>query len=315
MKLLSAVTQYITYRQTLGDIFNTNGHILKSFARAVGLRRRLVDVRPEQVSRFLYGTGPITANWHAKHQALRGFYLYAISRAYVKKSPLPAAIPKRAPPFVPYIYTRQELRSLLDASLTYQKNRSLIEPSMVRMLLLLLYGAGLRIREAISLTIADIDLEQAVLTIRQTKFHKTRLVPIGRDLARVLMRYGAKHRRTKSAQNSDVPFFIGGDGKPIKQATIEKCFQRVRAKAGVQRTDGARYQPRLHDLRHAFAVHRLIAWYKQGADVQKWLPVLSTYLGHTYLAATSVYLTMTPTLLDQANRRFQHYAFPEVSHD
>jgi hypothetical protein len=66
MKLLSAVTHYITYRQTLGDIFNTNGHILKSFARAVGLRRRLVDVQPEQVSRFLYGTGPITANWHAK---------------------------------------------------------------------------------------------------------------------------------------------------------------------------------------------------------------------------------------------------------
>lgn len=313
MKILNAITQYITYRQTLGDIFKTNGHVLKAFARAMGLCRRLVDVQPEQVCRFLRGTGPITANWHAKHQALRGFYLYAISRAYVQTSPLPTDVPKRAPPFVPYIFTRQELRSLLDASLTYQKNRSRTEPSMVRTLMLLLYGAGLRIREAISLKIADIDLEQAVLTIRQTKFRKTRLVPVGQDLIGVLMRYAAKHRRT--SQNRDAPFFISADGKPINQSTIEQVFQRVRVKAGVRRTDGARYQPRLHDLRHTFAVHRLIAWYERGADVQKWLPVLSTYLGHTHLAATSVYLTMTPTLLDRANRRFQHYAFPEVFHD
>ena len=113
----------------------------------------------------------------------------------------------------------------------------------------------------------------------------------------------------------NAPFFISRDGRAIHQCTIEDIFQRIRGKADIRRTDGARYQPRLHDLRHTFAVHRLIAWYKQGADVQKWLPVLSVYLGHTYLAATSVYLTMTPTLLDQANRRFQQYAFPEVSHD
>jgi integrase len=96
---------------------------------------------------------------------------------------------------------------------------------------------------------------------------------------------------------------------------MENVFRRICEKAGICRTDGARYQPRLHDLRHTFAVHRLTAWYKQGADVQKWLPVLSVYLGHHYLAATSVYLTMTPALLHQANLRFENYALKEKFHD
>src|SRR6266851_1480092 len=80
-------------------------------------------------------------------------------------------------------------------------------------------------------------------------------------------------------------------------------------------SNGAHYQPRLHDLRHSFAVHRLISWYQQGADVQKLLPQLSTYLGHVHLTDTQVYLTMTPELLGEALTRFERYAWPEESHD
>lgn len=315
MKLINAITRYIHYRQALGEIFRTNGTILKAFAKSFGRRQPLVNLPPTQVHRFIRGTGPLTANWHAKYQALRGFYLYALSRGYVKASPLPTTIPKRPPPFVPYIYTRQELRALFKGSLVYQKNRSRINPSTVRTLLLLLYGAGLRIREAISLSLADVDLPHSLLTIRQTKFRKTRLVPLSHSLTHILKTYAAHRQRQGDSLNPDRSFFIDSAGKILNQSTIENIFQRIREKVGVRRIDGARYQPRLHDLRHSFAVHRLTAWYKQGADVQKWLPVLSTYLGHTYLSATSVYLTMTPTLLDQASRRFQHYAFPEESHD
>lgn len=315
MNLLKAVTIYITYRQTMGELFQTNGRTLKMFARVIGPEIPLSKIQSKAVDRFLTGSGPITANWHAKLQALRGFYLYVISRGYAKKSPLPTDIPKRPPPFVPYIYTHQEIRSLLNTALTYQKNRSVIDPFMVRTLLLLLYGAGLRIREAVSLTLMDVDLPEALLTIRQTKFRKTRLVPLGQQLTKALVTYAVKRRREGHSQSLDAPFFISRKGTAINQYTVERIFRRICDKAGIHRTDGARYQPRLHDLRHAFAVNRLTTWYKNGADVQKWLPVLSTYLGHTYLAATSVYLTMTPTLLQQANRRFQHYAFPEDSHD
>jgi integrase/recombinase XerD len=195
MKLFQAITTYITYRQTLGDLFETSGRTLKAFANAMGRQRALSNIQPDQVLRFLNGTGPITANWHAKFQALRYFYLYAIGRGYVSTSPLPKVVPKRPPPFVPYIYIRQELRALLNACLAYQKNRRRIHPAMVRTILLLLYATGLRVREAISLTMADVNLPERLLLIRQTKFRKTRLVPFGCQVAKILAAYARKRRR------------------------------------------------------------------------------------------------------------------------
>jgi site-specific recombinase XerD len=94
----------------------------------------------------------------------------------------------------------------------------------------------------------------------------------------------------------------------VVRHTAENIFSRLRVRAGVIRHDGSRYQPRLHDLRHAFAVHRLVSWYRQGADVQRLLPQLATYLGHVHIAATQRYLTMTPELLHEAGKRFECYA-------
>ena len=97
----------------------------------------------------------------------------------------------------------------------------------------------------------------------------------------------------------------------MKKYTIHRDFQRLREYAGIRRSDGERSQPRLHDLRHTFAVHRLTSWYRQGADVQKLLPYLSTYLGHASLRGTQVYLSMTPELLHEAAARFDHYVWKE----
>lgn len=316
MRLYTAVNQYIAYRRSLGGGFKTDGSILDAFVRAMGQGTALADVKPESVSKYLAGKASvITTHWHRKYIALRWFYRYALSRGYIGISPLPVAIPKQPQSFVPYIYNTKELRALFDACFNYQKIKRGLEPYMVRTLLLLLYGAGLRIREAISLTLADVDLGQALLTIRETKFRKTRLVPLGKQLTQILLEYAAQRQRENYSQNPDVPFFVGRNGKAIKKGTIQKAFRHIRKKAGIRRTDGARYQPRLHDLRHTFAVHRLTAWYKQGADVQRLLPVLSVYMGHVCLSSTSTYLTMTPTLLEEAGRRFEQYAFKEASHD
>ena len=103
-------------------------------------------------------------------------------------------------------------------------------------------------------------------------------------------------------------------GFPFPCERFRTRFQRLRNHAEVRRSEDARYQPRLHDLRHTFAVHRLTAWYRQGADVQRLLYHLSVYLGHAHLAATQVYLTMTPELLHQAGTRFERYARGEDSH-
>jgi integrase/recombinase XerD len=107
---------------------------------------------------------------------------------------------------------------------------------------------------------------------------------------------------------------VSRTGTPITRQTAENTFARLRVRAGVLRHDGARYQPRLHDLRHAFAVHRVVSWYRQGADVQRLLPHLATYLGHVHIAATQRYLTLTPELLQQASQRFEHYA-GEAGHE
>lgn len=308
MRLAAVMTNYIAYRKTLGERFQTNEQILKSFCRALDADIEVTKIQPEQVEAFLNGTGALTASWHVKHNALLGFYRYALSRGLVTTAPLPKVKPQCPQTFVPYIYSREELRRLLAAALTYQKNRGHLEPQMVQTLLLLLYGAGLRVSEALSLTLIDVDLAQAVLTIHDSKFFTTRLVPVGTQLNEALSQYAARRRQAGHGQSEDTPFFIKRSGQPISLWNAETAFQGIRQQAGISRNDGGRYQPRLHDLRHTFAVHRLTTWYQEGKDVQRLLPQLSVYLGHRHLAATSVYLTMTPELLQQAGERFAHYA-------
>ena len=186
-----------------------------------------------------------------------------------------------------------------------------MEPVTVRTMVLLLYGAGLRLREALALNRADVDFGESVLTIRLTKFYKTRLAPFGPKLGRVLVQYADRHVEAASVPGDDAPFFTTRKGTRVNGYTIEGIFRRLCEHAGIRRSDGARYQPRLHDLRHAFAVHRLTSWYRQGLDVQKLLPHLSVYMGHVHLAATQTYLSMTPELLHEANTRFESYAREE----
>ena len=308
MKLLDLIEQYVGYRKSLGERCVTNGRVLRAFGRTLGAAADVSEVRVDHVSTFLAGSGPVTSTWHVKHYALVGFYRYAVSRGYASSSPLPTAVPKRPPPFVPYIYSHDELQRLLDATTCYQRNRSSMEPVTVRTIVLLLYGTGLRLREVIALNRADVDLAASLLTVRLTKFFKTRLAPVGPKLCQVLLQYADSRDASASVPGDDTPFFTTRRGGRVNQCTLEGIFRRVCEHAGIRRSDGARYQPRLHDLRHAFAVHRLTTWYRQGLDVQKLLPHLSVYMGHVHIAGTQVYLSMTPELLHEASTRFERYA-------
>ena len=154
-----------------------------------------------------------------------------------------------------------------------------------------------------------------LLTIRHTKFYKTRLVPFSPQLGLALARYSSRRLNAASAPEKTGVFLTMRDGARVSHDTLDRIFRHLCVYAGIRRDDGARYQPRLHDLRHTFAVHRLTSWYRQGADVQKLLPKLSVYLGHAYLAATQVYLSMTPELLAEANARFERYAGKESPDD
>src|SRR6266446_6725017 len=295
MKLHVVASRYVAFRKSLGERFHTNEKVLKSFCRALGSRIEVDDVRVDQVDAFLAGTGPLTSSWHVKHSALLGFYRYALTRAYAKNSPMPAAIPKRPQPFVPYIYSREELSRLLKGALTYQKNRGRLQPFVVQTLLLFLCATGLRVRESLALTQADVDLAAGVLTVRESKFFKSRLVPLGPQLLKALVTYATQRKVAGHSQDGGAPFFIARNGGPINMSTLQGNFRRIRKHVGIHRIDGA--------------------WYREGAEMQRLLPHLSVYLGHAYLAATSVYLSMTPELLAEASKRFEQHALKGPVHD
>jgi integrase/recombinase XerD len=311
MNLQQLIELYIAFRKSLGELQGSNARALRSFGRAMGAETELADVRAEQVDTFLAGSGPRTLTWHIKLSVLRPFYHYAVSRGYVAAAPLPTVIPKRPLPFVPYIFSHDDLRCLLRAVDADSRRQTCLAPLTIRTILLLLYGAGLRVGEAVDLNRADVDLAALLLTIRQTKFGKTRLLPVGHQLGSALAQYASQIPAT----DPDAPFFMTRLGDRVKLDTLQHNYRFLCGQAGVGRIDGARYQPRLHDLRHSFAVHRLLSWYRQGLDVQKLLPLLSVYLGHVHIRHTQVYLSMTPPLLHEAGKRFEQYAGKEVNHD
>ncbi len=310
MNLQRLIERYISHQRSLGWLFGWEADTLRAFGCARGRRASVAGVRVRHVDAFLGKARPVTGRWFKKLSCLRGLFRYAVSRGYATTAPLPTIMPKRPPVFVPYIYTREEIRRLLQVIATPPHRRSIVEPATLRTMILVYYGAGLRRNEAINLTRADVDLSGSVLTIRDAKFGKTRLVPVGPQLTRSLVEYDRSRSKGRPAE---APFFATVKGDPLYAHLVDSNFRVARDRAGIRRTD-TREQPRIHDLRHTFAVHRLTSWYQQGADVQRLLHQLSVYLGHVHLKHTQVYLSMTPELLREASNRFERYAGKERRH-
>ena len=189
--LADVIDAYLTRQRSLGMRFDSAGQLLRRFGRAIG-ERPIQEVTPEAVLDFLNGRGALTATWTLKHKVLTGLYRFAVSRGYVDSSPLPTTLPKLPPQQTPYVYSNDELRRLLEATTILCAGHSRHVPAMYRTLLLLLYGTGMRIGEALRLTLQDVDLAERVITVHGTKFFKTRLVPIGPSLP-------TNWRRTSSA--------------------------------------------------------------------------------------------------------------------
>ena len=179
MKLTELVDHYLQFKQDLGMRFGAEGRHLRAFAKALG-DVDIAEVDRQHVLRYLNGKGPLTAFWHRKFEVLTGFYRFAIGRNFVAHNPLPTMIPKRPQPFVPYIYTPDEIHALLaGVTKACSHQRCPIDAGTFRALLLLLWGTGMRLSEALHIAVADVEsLSSSLLTIRDTKFFKTRLVPI-----------------------------------------------------------------------------------------------------------------------------------------
>ena len=313
MKLSQAVREYVEYKQALGMRFHTEAVMLQAFCRALGAETALADITEVQICAYLNPPGPLTRFRQRKREVLTGFNRFVMGREYTSSLPISQLPPTKLPSFVPYIFTREELRRLLEGVPHHRKAKKL-QPHTLRLVLLLLYGTGLRISELVSLTLADVDLPAGLLTVRDTKFYKTRLVALGPQLTQALSLYAAERKKAGHSQQPEAAFFVLRSGAPANAPGIRDAFSSLRDYAGI-RHEGTGQRPRLHDLRHSFAVHRLVSWYQQGKDVQDLLPDLAVYLGHVSLASTQLYLTLTPELLEQASARFERYALAEVRHD
>lgn len=306
MNLHQAVELFVSLKRSLGAVFSADRRILKFFGRTLG-DVPLETISPEMCRTFCRGTGAPTRWWERKYYTLRGFFAFMVSRGHLVASPLPAGIPRIPKSFLPYIYSREEIQRLLAATDSLKSPSSPVRALTYRTIILVLYAAGLRPSEGLRLRCCDVDLEGRVLSIWDTKFFKSRLVPFGADLARVLGSYRAARQLLPMPDGPRSAFFASRTGRSRSLNRLEAVFAHLRALAGIRRSSESRWQPRLHDLRHTFAVHRLIAWYQDGVDVQVRLPLLSTYLGHINISGTQSYLTMTPALLAEASKRFELY--------
>jgi integrase len=206
----------------------------------------------------------------------------------------------------PHIYTEEELAQMLTAAKELAPENGL-RPASMHCLLGLLAATGLRVSEALHLQRVDVDLEQGLLCVRQTKFRKSRYVPLHPTARDALAEY-AHLRDQRLLLDHEPAFFLSDDGRAFRYQQAMYAFQRIRTRLGWDKMPGRR--PRLYDLRHTFACNRLLGWYQEGVDVHWAMPLLATYLGHTKVTDTYWYLTAIPALMAIVSERFERLAAP-----
>ena len=208
----------------------------------------------------------------------------------------------------PYIYNHTEIAALLSNALRLGPPQSL-RPQTYRTLLGLLYCTGMRIGEALALNLKDFYSDEKRLYIAEGKFHKARWVPLSACACQTLNDY-VRIRAPMASRSSDSPLFVNQRGRRMHHCTVHQTFHRLLKQSAIAHNQ--RTGPRLHDLRHTFAVHRLLAWYRDGADVNARLAWLATYMGHVDIASTHIYLNPTAELLDEVSTRFRNHYLQQV---
>jgi integrase/recombinase XerD len=231
-----------------GHGFESAGHLLRQFCRAMG-DPEIDEVTPEAVAEFLQGATALTATWMLKYRVLTAC-TDSPSAEGTCVSPLPTTLTKLPPQQTPYVYSTEELRRLLEATSILRIGHKPQVPAMYRTLLLLLYESNMRIGEALRLALQDVDLTEQVITIRDTKFFKTRLVPIGPKLNRELVAHVERRRLLPLPHGEASPLFTTRDGRPWQYTGVISWFQHIRRAAGISCPVGEPRPPRLHDIRH-----------------------------------------------------------------
>lgn len=314
MKITEAISKYVVFRRSVGEKFDTEPRLMNLFSKFIGHDTEMSSISKQQCLLFLYHRpsfeNGLTAYWFNIYGALEGLFNWAIVRGIMASSPLPMDKPRRPQSYIPYIYKREELRRIFDKAMTYRSFYTTFYPEGIRGIIMLTYLLGLRPSETLGIEMSDIHLGiDNYILIKQTKFYKTRIVTFNEKVGSFIEDFLVWRKRTGLPSEGNSPLFLKRTFATYSMHALQMAFAMIREGAGVRRYDGARYQPRLQDLRHTFATERVVSWYREGRDVQDMLPVLSTYLGHASINSTAVYVSMTNELLKEASRRFESYLF------
>lgn len=299
------IRRYLARRRALGrqyDMEESTLHSLTDFLAQAGAS----DLSSRLFESWCKTFDSLTANVRrARQVAVRNFCLYrqrTEPRCFV---PDINRFARPQPHAAPIILTPAQVGRLLELAGTRDATpTSPLRPYVLRLALVLLYTAGLRRGELLRLTLADVDAQAGVLRIRESKFHKSRWVPLSCGARRELRRYLARRLATPLDTTPSSPLLCnmhhalrGYTGTGLRSGIMELVHE-----AGIRDVSGR--TPRIQDFRHSFAIESLTRWYRQGADVQSNLPKLALYMGHVSIVSTAYYLRWTPTLQELASNRF-----------
>ena len=239
---------------------------------------------------------------------LRRFFDWAILQRWINQNPVVERSKRETGKRLPYLFDLTMAQRLLAVASHLPDTPKGPQRALVyETVFALLYGLGLRVGEVARLTVGDVDFTRNVLCIRETKFSKNRWVPFGPNMANRLGRYcDLRYGETAASQT---PLFSFTQGRHIHPCTISQTFHKLLPQLELRLPSGVA-PPRVHDLRHSFAVGTLLRWYREGIDPNRLLIHLATFLGHVDPNSTAVYLTITDALLREADQRFHAFAQP-----
>lgn len=299
------VEEYLGFRRGLGFALETPAWALRDFGRyadRVGHKGPLTTDLAVQWARASRSTDPAQAA--RRLSTVRQFARHRAVLDPTTEIPPPGLLGRPGRRKQPHIYSEAEVAALLREARLLPPHGGLRPRTYVTFFCLLL-ATGLRLSEACRLATGDIDLTNGVLTVRKSKFRKSRLIPLHSSATRALTRY-ATYRRPPRAGS----FFRTERSPALTRAAVEKTFSRLRQRLGWT-AEGRAQRPRIHDMRHTFAVRRLLRWYEDGADVDGKILALATYLGHAKVSDTYWYLSAVPELLAMTAQRFERFAREE----
>ena len=310
--LQARIDDYLAERRRQGFHLRSRATFLSSFARFVESNRHRGPLTAELMAEWIRaakdGHGD-AGTWARSWGRLRHFICYLQQFEPDTEVPETSLFGPEPGRVAPHIYREGEIDALLVAAHSLGPTGSL-RPFTYETLFGLMASTGLRVSEAIHLRDEDVDLKLGMLTIRQTKFAKSRQLPIHSSTVKALARY-RKQRERHLPATVGMPFLIGSRGRrlglPLGERQAHRVFTGLREGLGwINR--GGHEAPRLHDLRHTFAVRRLVRWYSDGTDVDQKMLALSTYMGHAEIFYTYWYLTAVPELMAIAAGRCEQFA-------